>query len=153
MSKEKTRIAPAVISSLFPFTSFKITDDFTIALCPMDFNQWAMVIQRIESALDKIKNAGISWDDFNEATDDTADPKANNKKAESVVKLVALIIKEFPDLLSEVSGIHEDDLKQLPVQVLASLTMELISINLKDKDDMIKNFNSLTTAAKTLEKK
>lgn len=60
-----------------------------------------------------------------------------------MIQLVALIISDAPEILSELSGLDVDDITRLPIEKAVDLFGVCLEVNLASKEGLIKNFKGL----------
>lgn len=58
-------------------------------------------------------------------------------------ELSILVANKAPGLISIMSGLHEDDIKKLPIPIVVSLLTECIKVNIEDQEDFLKNLMAL----------
>jgi hypothetical protein len=96
----------------------------------LGLEQISLITKRIESLGKILSERGITWDNYSE--------KSN------LFKIAVVILESFPDVLEEASNIDINDLKKLPIECIASIVNKVLEVNLKSRDDFLKNFKSLT---------
>ena len=137
MARKVRRLKPETISSLFSVSQVSIGDE-EVTIRPLALIQWIELISKVNAMTDKFSEAGINW--------------TNYQSNESLVKLVSIILSNFPEVLENATGIAQEDLVELPIEVLVDLLSAVIEINIKSKDVLLKNSQRLTEMFKGLEK-
>jgi len=117
------------IEDLFKSDTFEIGGD-KIVIRPFSLEQWIKVIQRINESLDKFTSADINFENY--------------KEYSKLLKLVTIIVSDFPDLLEDATGIVREDLVALPTEILIGLLTKVIEVQMASKDVFLKNWNCLT---------
>jgi hypothetical protein len=84
--KNIKRLKPETISNLFSKTVFTIGEE-SIVISPMSLRQWIDLIAKINNLSDKFTSAGVSWENY--------------ESKENIVKLVNIIVNDFPEVLIE----------------------------------------------------
>lgn len=126
--KQRQRIT-VDLNKLFPGEAVTIGDQ-QVLIKPLVAEQIAILLQRGEEYGAVLNEKGVNWDNYNQP--------------ESVFKIASTLITQFPEILEELSDVHQDDLKALPIELLVKIVDKVIAVNLKAKDDLTKNFKSLT---------
>lgn len=125
---DKIRLSQDDWGLLFPDKKYKLANvDLTIR--PLTLTQLATFKAKMEEAGPKIEARGVTRDNYN--------------TTENIIFIAGLVVDIMPELLSEVTGIHEDDIKQLPLNALVELLTFVIEMNLECKDGLEKNFKTL----------
>lgn len=110
-------------------------DDLTIGntvvvIQPLGLEQIALISKRIKGIGKILSEEGVTWENYAEKS--------------SLFKIAVVILENFPDVLEEASNIDIADLKRLPLECIAKIVNKVIEVNLKSRDDLVKNFKSLT---------
>lgn len=110
-------------------------DDLTIGnavvvIQPLGLEQIASISKRIKGIGKILSEEGVTWENYAEKS--------------SLFKIAVVILDSFPDVLEEASNIDIADLKRLPLECIAKIVNKVIEVNLKSRDDLVKNFKSLT---------
>lgn len=110
-------------------------DDLTIGnavvvIQPLGLEQIALISKRIKGIGKILSEEGVTWENYAEKS--------------SLFKIAVVILDSFPDVLEEASNIDIADLKRLPLECIAKIVNKVIEVNLKSRDDLVKNFKSLT---------
>lgn len=63
--------------------------------------------------------------------------------APKIVEIVALILSEAPEILSEMSGLDIEDVKRLPLHIGLELFSACLDVNLQSQESLVKNFKGL----------
>lgn len=126
--KERQRLS-IDYDSLFPGDSLEIGNS-TVIIRPLGLEQISILTKRIKSLGIILDKEGVTWDNYADKS--------------SLFKIAVVIIDSFPDVLEEASNIHIDDLKLLPLDQIVKIINKVVEVNLKSRDDLVKNFKSLT---------
>lgn len=118
--------------SLFPGQSYRVGST-QLMLEPMSVGDLAALVDRISSISSKFAALEVTVNDLSN----------RDSKSESVVGLVSLILKEAPEILADLSTLHVEDVKGLPIDTALDLFNACVDVNLKSKDSLVKNFRSL----------
>lgn len=117
------------LDSLFPGEPVTIGNT-TIHIKPLSIEQIAVLSRKITGLGKKLTDSGVTWDNYNE-------PK-------NIFQIGVIILENFPDVLEEAANVAIDDLKILPLELIVEIVDKIMSVNLKSKDALEKNFKSLT---------
>jgi hypothetical protein len=60
-----------------------------------------------------------------------------------MTELISTILEEAPEIISEMTGVHEDDIKNLPLDVVVDMFNVSLDVNLNSQEDLVKNLKSL----------
>ena len=114
---------------LFPQKEYRLGTT-ALHLVPLSLKSLATVMSSVNKIAEDVAVLNI---DFGNLTDN---PKA-------IVSLVELIVKESPDILSELSGLDVEDISKLPLGTAVDLFSACLDVNLTSQDGLIKNFQRL----------
>lgn len=114
---------------LFPGDSLEI-GNAVVVIQPLGLEQIALISKRIKGIGKILSEEGVTWENYAEKS--------------SLFKIAVVILENFPDVLEEASNIDIADLKRLPLECIAKILNKVIEVNLKSRDDLVKNFKSLT---------
>lgn len=127
--RTKSRIRLKIdIDALLPGDELMIGNE-SITIRPLSIVQYKLIVGKIRSFLDYMKVKGITGDNY--------------KETESLISIAEIVIEKFPDLLAEISNIDEEDLQELPIDIIVALIDKCLDVNLKSKDSLLGNFKSL----------
>jgi len=76
-----------------------------------------------------LSEKGVTWENYNT-------PK-------HLFSIGSILLENFPDVLEEASNIDIAELKTAPLEVIVQILEKVISVNMKSKDILEKNFKSL----------
>jgi hypothetical protein len=116
------------LDDLFPGGTVSIGKSI-ILIRPLNIEQIAVLSKKIKAIGSLLSKEGITWENYSEKT--------------SLLKIAVVLLDSFPDVLEEASNIDINDLKKLPLNSIVLIVSKVIEVNLKSKDDLIKNFTSL----------
>ena len=116
------------LDSLFPGESLTIGKT-VIVIKPLGFEHIANLTIKLEGMGDALVEKGVTWDNYNEPA--------------NIFKIAVVTLKNFPDVLEEASNIKIEDLKKAPIEVIVDIVEKIISVNLKSKESLEKNFKNL----------
>lgn len=125
--KERTRLN-IDLDELLPGDQFQIGKE-SVLIRPLSLIQYKVIVGQIKSLWKYLKENKIDENNFQEP--------------ENFIFIAETVIEKFPDLLAEVSNIHQDDLQQLPVEIIVALIDKCLEVNMKAKDSLMGNFKSL----------
>lgn len=126
--KERNRLG-IDFSKLYRTTTMDIGGSM-VTIRPLTYIQWAELLSKADLIIAKCKEEGVTLDNYREPM--------------KALTLAKILVVDFIDVLAEISNIHEDDLKALPIEVIVDILGTVIEINLASKEDLEKNFNRLT---------
>ena len=109
-----------------------------VLLFPTPTERLARVVAQIKSVMGELKEAGLTFENYNEP--------------ENLITLAEVLMSRCPSVLSDASDIDLDDIRRLPPGEILVLLKGVIDINVKDRENLTKNFQSLTGAIKGLTK-
>ena len=127
MAKERIRLN-LDLDSLLPGDAFQIGND-TIIIRPLGLLQYKMVVGKIKALMGVLTEAGVT--------------SQNYRESDKLIIIAETLLTKFPEILSEVSNIDDEDLQQLPLEIIVSLIDKCLEVNLKAKDALLGNWNSL----------
>jgi hypothetical protein len=116
------------IDQLFPGETIKIGESI-LTIRPLSFYQIAMLTKQGKELVSMLKEQGVTLENFN--------------KPENIFKCSAVLMDHFPSILEESANIDIEDLQKLPIDIIVQIVEKVVTVNMKSKDDLIKNFNSL----------
>lgn len=126
----KTRQTLSVdLDALFPGTSVLIGNQ-SIIIRPLNIEQLSILSKQVTGMGTILAEKNITWENFN--------------TTENIVQLTAIVLNNIPQVLEECANVDIEDLKQLPIELIAKIIEAIITENLKSKDALEKNFRSLT---------
>jgi hypothetical protein len=114
---------------LFPGSTLSIGTTVVI-IRPLGLEQIALISKRIKGIGKILSDEGVTWENYAEKS--------------SLFKIAVTILDSFPDVLEEASNIDIADLKRLPLECITQIINKVIEVNLQSRDDLVKNFKSLT---------
>lgn len=115
---------------LFPAQDFMIGQNTHLDLVPMNLAQLAKITRHLTKIIGQVSQMEITLNDL-------------MGDAPKIVEVVALILSEAPEILSEMSGLDVEDVQRLPLHVGLELFSECLDINLQSQESLIKNFKGL----------
>ena len=125
--KERTRLG-IDFSKLYRTTTIEIGGTM-VTIRPLTYVQWAELLSKADLIIEKCRALGITLENYREPA--------------KTLALAKIIVVDFIDVLAEVTNIHEDDLKALPIEIVVDILGTAIEINMASKEDLDKNFNRL----------
>lgn len=114
---------------LFPGESLTIGSS-SVIIRPLNIEQIALLSKKIRGIGNLLEKEGVTWENYSDKS--------------SLFKISIVLLNQFPEVLEEASNIYIDDLKKLPPEKILEIVTKIIEVNLKSKDNLVKNFNSLT---------
>ena len=135
-AKTKVRLNDEDWQALFP------GDDFVIGTTTMQIVPLSIAsIAKITARLSVI---GTGIDKLNLAASDI-DTAITSGATSQVVDLVNIILTQAPDILSEMSDLHIEDTKNLPLGIATELFLKCLEVNIDSQESLVKNLKSLGT--------
>ena len=119
------------LDQLFPGETLTIGNSKLI-IRPLDLQQIAAVTKDFQAIIAELNSQGVTFEQYS--------------TKEGMFKIAVVLINKFPDVLAEVSNIDSADLFQLPLSSLVEILQKVVSVNMKSKEDLLGNFNSLIKA-------
>lgn len=127
---EKTRQKlPIDFDELFPGENLTIGKS-TVIIRPLNIEQIATLSKTIKGIGKILVDEGVTWENYSEQS--------------SLFKIALVLLNTFPEVLEEASNIDINDLKKLPIEKIIEIVSKVVDVNLKSRDDLLKNFKSLT---------
>ena len=127
--KNKVKLGTDDWNELFPGEFYKIaTTELTIE--PLALRPLNKILKKLGSVMEQLPQ--ISVDDMMSGTGNA-----------QVLKFISAVIAELPDVLSEMSGLDEEDVLDLPLVQSVDLFVKCIEVNLAAKDSLLKNLKKL----------
>lgn len=127
MATERQRLT-INFESLFPGDTLKIGDQ-VVDIRPLGIKKLAIIARKLKGFGKALSEQGVTLDNYS--------------NPENLVKLSVLLLDQFPEVLEEASNIAEEDLQQLPIDVVVEILDKVITVNMKSKESLEKNFKSL----------
>lgn len=124
--------------SLFPGDVVQIGNT-QIDIPPLSLLQLARVTRILKGFGSLLAEQGITWDNYQDQS--------------NIVIIASILLDQFPEVLSEASNIALEDIERLPIDSIVSILSTVIEVNLKSKDNLEKNFKSLTKKLEIMTKK
>jgi len=117
------------LDQLFPGETFEIGEQ-SIMIRPLSLAQIAEISKKMKGFGSTLLEEGVTWENYNEAG--------------SMFKIASVILINFPEILEEAANLEIECIKILPLEIIVSLVNKIIEVNLQSKEELAKNFNSLT---------
>ncbi len=114
--------------NLFPAETLKIGDE-SVAIKPMSFKCLASVLAELKGFISVLKDNDIMLSEEVTPAD--------------MITIATILVGQFPDVLSKASNIHVDDIAEMPLDIVVELLATTVTINLKSKESLLKNFKAL----------
>lgn len=118
------------LDSLFPGEALTIGNS-SIVIRPLGFEQIAILTKKLTGMGSILSGKGVTWENYN--------------SPENLFHIGCVLLANFPDVLEEASNVSIDDLKKFPLELIVEIVEKVISVNLKSKESLEKNFKSLAT--------
>ena len=122
--------------SLFPGEQFTVGDK-THNITPLNIENIARISRKIKVILPLLRAEGITID--------------NVENTQNIVKLIPILMDNAPDIVSEATKIKLESLVKFPPQYMMEIITIVIRVNLKSKEALEKNFDSLTKTFQNLQ--
>lgn len=117
------------VSKLYRVETINIAGQ-SVSIRPLSLRQLAALVSKAQLIANRCAEEGITWENF--------------RQPAKALALAMILVTDFVDVLSEASNIEEEDLQQLPVEIILEIINTVIKVNMDSKDDLAKNFDSLT---------
>ncbi len=117
------------LDALFPGEELVIGKS-TVIIRPLNISQISNISKKLKGMGQILSKEGVTWDNFAEK--------------QSIFSIAVCLIDNFPEVLEEAANINLEDLQSLPLESIILLLNKIIEVNLKSKDELTKNFKSLT---------
>lgn len=114
---------------LFPTRKVMVGTE-TVILRPLSVRQLSDSITILSGLIDAFVEAGITWDNY--------------KEYANLVKLTCVFFERAPHLVSDVTGIDEEDIQSLPLNNAVELIVAAIEVNMESRESLEKNLLRLT---------
>lgn len=121
--------------ALFPGEPFTVGNN-THNVTPLNIENIAKISRKIKLVLPLIKKEGITLD--------------NIKDPENIVRVIPILMDNAPDIVSEATKINLESLVKFPPQHMVEIVTIAIKVNLKSKEALEKNFDSLVETFQSL---
>ena len=113
---------------LFPGDTIEIGTQ-VVDIKPLSIAQLAVITRKLKGYGDQLKKAEITWDNYN--------------SPENLLTITTTLLDKFPEVLEEGSNIDVEYLKRLPIEVVVQIIDKVVTVNLKSRESLAKNFKGL----------
>lgn len=127
MAKDRIRLK-LDYDSLFPGEVITIGQN-EVMIRPLGVSALITVVKHLNVLVVDLKEQGLTWQNF--------------ETPENLLKIAGIVVTKFPDLLAEATNIAEEDIAELTLPIVVSLMVKVVEVNLKAKEDLEKNFQTL----------
>ena len=127
MSKPRQTLS-VDLDELFPGGTVTIGTQ-VIIIKPLGLESLSNMYKLVKGWSSLLEKEGITFENFNHY--------------ENILKISVIVIENAPEVLEEAANLALEDIKKLPLEVIVELVSEVIAVNVKSKDDLVKNFKSL----------
>lgn len=103
----------------------------SVMIEPLGIKKIAEIIKKIQSISSTLSKLGVTYENF--------------KDPEMFFSLAAILSTQAPDILSDATGIHTDDIGKLPIEYVVLLLSKVVEVNVKSKETLIKNCTRLAS--------
>jgi hypothetical protein len=114
---------------LFPSKIFTICGK-DISIYPLNIGQIAFVIKKVKNLIPIFQSEQITFDNYSQP--------------DKLITLVSILMESAPEILSEVTGIHQESLAKLPLSNTVEIFSVALEANLESKESLIKNFKRVS---------
>lgn len=128
MSEIKRQSLNINLDELFPGETVEI-GTVSILIRPLSFLQVAVLSKKIKGLSTLLIQEGVSWENYT--------------SPDSIFKIAVIVIDNFPEILEEASNVDINDLRALPIELVAKLLDVIIAVNMKSKEALEKNLTRL----------
>lgn len=122
-------------SALFPGKTFAVGNT-SHNVKPLNIEGISKISEKIKSVLPLLEKEGITID--------------NIDGGDKIIKLIPILLNNAPDIISDATGIELTSLAKFPPAYMLELVTITIQVNLDSKEELEKNFESLTETLKAL---
>lgn len=122
--------------ALFPGEPF-VVGTFTHNIKPLDISGIAKISKKIKSILPMLEKENINLN--------------NIGNGDAIVRLIPILMDNAPDIISDATGIELLSIIKFPPSYLIKLVTLTIKVNLKSKEELEKNFESLIETFQNLQ--
>ena len=127
--KKKFKLGENDWAQLFPGEEFEIAGT-TLSIEPMDLQTLAHVLKKISTVMEAFPKVEVG------------DVLAGTTNS-SMLDFISKIVEDVPEVLSDMSGLDEEDVLRLPLDVGVELFAKCLDVNLKAKESLLKNLKKL----------
>jgi len=135
-SKQKISLQDSDWDQLFPSKSFTIAST-SIQVAPLSLEEISKVLNKLSSLADSLSDLNLG------DGDGIAESGLSKEAGISVLSLVSTIMERSPDILSDISGLDEEDVKGLPLGTAVELFNFCLEVNISSQESLIKNLSKL----------
>ncbi len=107
-----------------------------VIIYPLSLKRYTILLKKLKSLYKSILEQGVNKDNYNDI--------------DNIVIIAETILKDFPQILEETSGISFESLELLPPEIIVALVTKIIEVNTKSKDVLLGNYASLTSTIEKL---
>lgn len=125
----KVKLSDSDWSVLFPQQEYKLGRT-TLYLVPLSLVGLANIMAQVNTIVNKMEKLGVPLGEL------VATPQ-------NVTLLVTTIVQDAPSILSELSGLDEEDVSKLPISAAVDLFSICLDVNLNSQEGLVKNFKRL----------
>ncbi len=122
-------------ANLFPADTITIGDQ-KVEIKPMKFGRLASVVRELRSFMDTLVAQDITFDNYH--------------TPDNLLSIATTLMESSPGLLAKAANLHEDDIAEMPLEIVVQVLSKAIEVNLKSKDSLLKNFKGLTDQVQNL---
>lgn len=97
-------------------------------LRPIGLEDLGEITQSLKRITGELKEAGVTLANF---------------QSEKLDVVLTMVVKDAPDILEKLTGLHRDDIRRLPLDILVALFNQALDVNLASQDDLAKNLTAL----------
>jgi hypothetical protein len=123
--------------SLFPGSDLTIAG-VTIEIKPLSLFQLAKTTRTLKGFGKILSENNISWENY--------------QQQENIITIASILLDQFPEVLSEASNIHVEDIQRLPLESIVLILDKVLEVNLESRESLEKNFRSLAAKFETATK-
>ena len=118
--------------ALFPQTKY-VLGTTEIYIQPLSLESLASIIEQVQKIALEVTKLNFTAENF------------TGEESIGMIQLVALIIKQAPNILSDMSGVNVKDIQSLPLAPAVELFNKCLDVNIESQDSLLKNFKELGT--------
>jgi len=129
MSTKQRQSLSLDLDALFPGEDISFGET-TIVIRPLSIQQIAILSKKIKGFGSTLSALDVTWENYSTPG--------------GIFKISSVILENFPDILEEAANVAIEDLQVLPIEAIVKIVEKIIAVNMKSKEELEKNFKSLT---------
>lgn len=102
----------------------------SIVVRPLNLMQYTLIVRRLKSLVANLTQQGITLENY--------------FSPENLLIIADVLVNDFTDILSELTGIEIESLFLLPKEIIVELLVISLEVNMQSNDIFVGNLKSLT---------